>query len=466
MTSNARRVTAAVLLVAAAIAVFVAFSGGDSDAGPAETATAAATTPMWSVRRVPEPVVDAVGAQRLQAALDAAAPGPGTCFVVQSGGHTLAAHDGDTPLIGASTQKLLVAASALSVLGPDYAFQTRVVAPAAPADGTVDKVWLVGGGDPVLTTGNYASFLQSQGKTKGDVTTSLEALADAVVAKGVRRIPGGVVGDDSRYDEERYLPTWKATYRTDGEVGPLGALTVNDGFSTWSPSRKVPVDDPALNAASQLANLLRARGVDVGAPDTGTAPAGTTEVALVTSPPLHDIVRSMLSSSDNLTAELLTKELGFHTAKAGTTAAGITATTAKLRELGVPVADGALKDGSGLDRGNRVTCDNLVATLGLADRPGLATLYDGLPVAGQSGTLFDQFVGTALAGKFRGKTGSLDGVSGLTGVIDLGRRIRFAFLDNGDFSENQGGAIRVNIGDIVGRFPDAPPVDALVPAPQ
>ena len=466
MTATARRVIVGVLLVAAAVALFVAFSGDDSDAGSSATATPPATTPMWSVRRVPEPVVDAVGTQRLQAALDRAAPGGGTCFVVTSGNHTLAAHDGDTPLIGASTQKLLVAASALSILGPDSTFQTRVVAPAAPADGSVDRVWLVGGGDPVLTTGDYASFLQSQGKTKGDVTTSLEALADAVVAKGVRRIPGGVIGDDSRYDAERYLPTWKSTYRTDGEVGPLGALTVNDGFSAWSPSRKVPVDDPAYNAASRLADLLRARGVDVGSSDTGTAPANAVEVAQVTSPALKSIVASMLSSSDNLTAELLTKEIGFKVAKAGTTAAGVAATTAKLKELGIPITDGALKDGSGLDRGNRVTCDNLVATLGLADRPELTTLYDGLPVAGQSGTLFDQFGGTALVGNFRGKTGSLDGVSGLTGVLDLGRRIRFAFLDNGDFTENQGGAIRVNIGEIIGHFPDAPPVDALVPAPQ
>ncbi len=200
----------------------------------------------------------------------------------------------------------------------------------------------------------------------------------------------------------------------------------------------MPVDDPARNAATQLADLLRARGVDVGSPDTGTAPADAVEIAQVTSPPLKAIVASMLSSSDNLTAELLTKELGVHAAKAGTTAAGVAATTAKLKELGVPIADGALKDGSGLDRGNRVTCANLVATLGLADRPGLATLYDGLPVAGQNGTLYDQFLGTALAGNFRGKTGSLDGVSGLTGVLDLGRRMRFAFLDNGDVLRGAG----------------------------
>ena len=160
------------------------------------SSVAAATTPLWSVRRVPEPVADAVGEQHLQTALDAAAPGAGTCFVVSAGGRTIAAHNTDTPLIGASTQKLLTAAAALATLGPDFAFQTRVVAPEAPADGSVDRLWLVGSGDPVLSTGDYAGFLQANGETRGSVTTSLESLADSIVAKGVRDVPGGIVGDD------------------------------------------------------------------------------------------------------------------------------------------------------------------------------------------------------------------------------------------------------------------------------
>src|SRR6185312_13236617 len=135
VSTATRRVLAALLVVAAAAVTFVAFSGGDSGAGPATTAAPAAATPLWSVRRVPEPVADAVGEQHLQAALDAAAPGTGTCFVVQVGNHTVAAHQGDVPLIGASTQKLLVAAAALEILGADSTFQTRVVAPAEPADG-------------------------------------------------------------------------------------------------------------------------------------------------------------------------------------------------------------------------------------------------------------------------------------------------------------------------------------------
>jgi D-alanyl-D-alanine carboxypeptidase/D-alanyl-D-alanine-endopeptidase (penicillin-binding protein 4) len=462
--ARSRLLAAGVLFLLATVVLLIAFTSGESEGEPSDAN--AVRTPLWSVRRVPGPVVEAVGAQHLQGALGAAAPGDGTCFVVDAGGHTLATHGADTPLIGASTQKVLVAAAALSVFGADTTYSTRVVATAEPANGTVERAWLLGGGDPVLATGDYNAFLQEQGKTRGDVVTSLEALADAVVAKGVRAIPGGVLGDDSRYDRQRYVPSWKDTYRTDGEVGPLSALTVNDGFSSWTPARKVPVDDPTRNAAAELTELLRARGLQVGTPGTGTAPADATELAHVMSPPMRAIVGSMLSSSDNLSAELLTKEMGHRTRKEGTTAAGVAAVTAELAKLGVPIADGALKDGSGLDRGNRVTCANLVAALRLVERPELAALHDGLPVAGQNGTLYDQFLGSTLAGNFRGKTGSLDGVTGLMGVMDLGRHLRFAFLENGSFSEAQGERIRVDIGEIVGRFPDAPPVDALVPLPQ
>ena len=131
-----RTLVAGVLLVAAAIALVVAFTSGEPGSNAEAQAGPGATTPLWSVRRVPEPVVEAVGAQHLQAALDAAAPGDGTCFVVSAGNHTLATHGADTPLIGASTQKILVAAAALSILGPDNTFQTRAVSSGPPAGAT------------------------------------------------------------------------------------------------------------------------------------------------------------------------------------------------------------------------------------------------------------------------------------------------------------------------------------------
>jgi D-alanyl-D-alanine carboxypeptidase/D-alanyl-D-alanine-endopeptidase (penicillin-binding protein 4) len=281
----------------------------------------------------------------------------------------------------------------------------------------------------------------------------------------VKRIPGGIVADDSRYDDQRYVTGWKDSYRTSGDVGPLGALTVNDGWRSWT-NGFTPVTDPAANAATQLAKLLAARGVQVGPLSRGVAPQGTTLVAKVDSPPLHDVVGSMLSSSDNLSAELFTKELAVRaTSQQGTTDAGVNAVKAKLKELGVPTEGLELRDGSGLNRDNRVTCRMLVSTLALGGRPELHALWDGLPTAGQSGTLFDELNDTRLAGKMRGKTGSLDGVSGLIGMVDLGRSVSFAFLDNGDFSERQARTLRARAANLIATYPNAPSADDLVPKP-
>ena len=242
------------------------------------------------------------------------------------------------------------------------------------------------------------------------------------------------------------------------------ALTVNDGFQSWTPS-KVVVNDPAVYAASELTRLLTARGVQVGAPTRGVAPADSTPVAKVNSPPLSLVIGSMLSSSDNLSAELFTKELGVRASQQGSTAAGTNAIVAKLTELGVPHDGLKLTDGSGLDRGNQVTCRTLVAALGLGDQPGMRALWDGLPVAGVNGTLIDQLVDTPLKGRMRGKTGSLDGVSGLLGMVDLGRSVTFAFLDNGDFSEAKAAGLRARAATLIASYPNAPSADELVPKP-
>ena len=396
--------------------------------------------------------------------LDADVGGDGTCFLVNGSGALLAAHNPDLPLVGASTQKVLVAAAMLSTFGPDFTYETKVVAPAAPDNGSVDRLYFVGSGDPVLATNEYREFLLTQGETKGDVTTSLETLADNIVAAGVKRVPGGVVADDSRYDSERFVASWAESDHTSGDVGPLGALTVNDGLRSWTP-RKTVVADPGINAASELTRLLTARGVQVGAPTRGAAPADSAPIAKVSSPPLNSVIGSMLTSSDNLSAELFTKELGVHASQQGTTAAGTAAIAAKLTELGIPHDGLNLADGSGISHDNRVTCRILVDTLALGNQPGMRMLWDGLPVAGVNGTLFDEFTNTALTGKMRGKTGSLTGVSGLLGMVDLGRTVTFAFLDNGDFSETKAAGLRARAATLIATYPNAPSADELVPKP-
>jgi D-alanyl-D-alanine carboxypeptidase/D-alanyl-D-alanine-endopeptidase (penicillin-binding protein 4) len=173
----------------------------------------------------------------------------------------------------------------------------------------------------------------------------------------------------------------------------------------------------------------------------------------------------MLRASDNLAAELVTRELGVKIAGQGTTAAGTKVTGDKLRELGVPVDGLTLVDGSGLDRGDRMSCTTLLSAFTFGARPEFRALWDGLAVAGQSGTLEDELRGSGLDGKLRGKTGSLQGVSGLAALIDLGRSVRFALIANGDFSEGSGIVYRARVAQIIATFPEAPPADQLVPMP-
>src|SRR5207248_8653757 len=91
------------------------------------------------------------------------------------------------------------------------------------------------------------------------------------------------------------------------------------------------------NAAEVLAHLLQQHGIQVGGVGAGTAPAtATTFVVGVDSAPIPDVVGVMLSQSDNLAAELLTKELGRRFGGAGTTGAGLGVTHAVLQEQHLP----------------------------------------------------------------------------------------------------------------------------------
>ena len=456
--------TFAVLLLGGALVCGVLAVRSADPAKASGSSVAMPGTPAWSARRVPQPIVDAVGAQRLQAALDATTAGTDTCFLVDEGGAPLASHNPDTPLIPASTQKLLTASAGLAVLGPTTTLDTLAVAPQAPQDGTVERLFLVGGGDPLLVTPDAQAPRDEIPELRGSATTSLATLADAIVAAGVKRIPKGIAADDSRYEALRYLPTWKDSYRTEGQVGPLGALTVNGGFSALRP-RPVPVDDPAVFAAEKLTELLEGRGVAVGKAATReNAPAGAIEIAKVSSPPIADVVGEEISTSDNLGSELLTREIGLRALKQGTTAAGTQAIIAKLAELGANTANATMVDGSGLDRGNRSTCTLLLGAFELGQRPEFAALWNGLAVAGERGTLVDQ-IGGDLTGKVRGKTGSLDGVTGLVGIVDVGRPLRFAFLANGGFTERAGIEMRGRVAQTIATFPDSPSADELVPQP-
>jgi D-alanyl-D-alanine carboxypeptidase/D-alanyl-D-alanine-endopeptidase (penicillin-binding protein 4) len=369
----------------------------------------------------------------LTAALNHALANFSGCLIVEDDTTTIYDHDSGSPFVPASTQKLLVAAAALSRLGPDFRFETKIVAPRPPHDGSLDDAWLVGGGDPYLATPDYAAYLATRQRTVDLPVTPMAALADDLVSMGVRAVPGGLHTDESRYEVQRSVPTWKPSYVTAAEVGSLAALTVNEGLASWGPSQTV-APDPAGNAASALGRLLGDRGVAVAPPaGGGTAPSGAVVIAVVRSAPLAEIVAGMLRASDNYVAEMLVKELDRQYGGPGLTAGGTARVVEEIGRLGVPVDGVHLADGSGLDTGNRASCRALVGALGLSRLTPFSVLDSGLAIAGHTGTLARRYVGSAADTRLAAKTGWINGAAAMVGRIAGQPTRRFALVVNGRF---------------------------------
>ena len=422
----------------------------------------AAVAPVLDAARLPEFVADQVAIMRLGQRLDGVVAGrPQSCLSVDDGrGSAVYSQRPSLALIPASNLKLLTATAVLDRIPETERVHTEVRAARPPVNGVIaGDLWLVGAGDPLLATADFAAQAGYQHQARA--RTPLEDLAANLAAAGIRQVQGAIIGDESRYDTQRVVPTWSPSYLADGEVGPMSALTVNDNEASWTP-KEVPAPAPATNAATVFAHLLQAHGIQVGGAGTGTAPpTATTVVTAVDSAPLADVVGVMLTQSDNLAAELLTKELGHRFGGAGTTAAGLGVARAALGDLHLPTQGVAMVDGSGLDRSDRATCEVLLRAVERGGPSG--TIAKGLPVAGTSGTLFHRYVGTPLAGRLRAKTGTLNGAAAFTGWLAAGqnRQLAFSFLVNGIGSEAEGRAHEDRVATAMATYPEAPPPATL-----
>ena len=420
-------IAAAVSITAMTVVGVLAATPQAPDRSPSSSTAASPTTPAEPSSAPPPTTTARPVVWPLAAVLDPVwADTPGGCVRVTAGDRVLYEANPDAAVVPASSTKLFTAAAALRVLGAGHRFRTAVRVVSPPVDGVVaGDLWLVGGGDPVLGTEAWAAQLDADRR----LYTSLDQLADQVVAAGVRRIDGRILGDESRFDDDRYVNTWPDRLIADGEAGPLSALSVNDGFRTWG-HPGVPFADPPADAAALFGELLEARGVTIAATaGTAVAPAGSAEVTVVDSPPVGDLVHAMLRDSDNGTAELLVKELGRQRRGAGTTAAGTRVIAEALEAAGVALDGVTVADGSGLSDAARLTCRSLT-TLLARDTEALS---GRLAVAGRDGTLARRFLGSAAAGRLRAKTGSLDGAAALAGYVNTANdtTVEFAYIING-----------------------------------
>jgi D-alanyl-D-alanine carboxypeptidase/D-alanyl-D-alanine-endopeptidase (penicillin-binding protein 4) len=187
--------------------------------------------------------------------------------------------------------------------------------------------------------------------------------------------------------------------------------------------------DPARYFLQRFRNVLALEGISVqraSGVSRGTT-AGERELAVVESPRLSVLVAEVNQESNNLYAEVLLRTLGLsgkRSLAANTSSEsaelGLNQLKTTLTELGVDPESYVLADGSGLSRHNLVSPEALVQTLQLMAATPEASIYRAsLPTAGVTGTLRNRFRNTPAQGKLRAKTGSMSGVSSLSGYLDI-----------------------------------------------
>jgi len=409
--------------------------------------------------------------------------------------------DGDKYFIPASNGKLFVTAAALKLFKPSDRIRTSLLSIDPPtANGEIGGgLYVVGRGDPSFSS-----------------KSSLRSLVSQLVAKGVKRINGGLIplgqfhgsglGDGWEWQDlqEDYAaisspfsidenvidwtinpskinqhvkftwdsPTLAAGWQiqnqaTTGKIDSAFTLEVNRPLGqkqliiTGSmPENAQPelgataVPDPEAHFLRLLADEITKQGIRI---DLSTTPLADlkqgsqpqVELAVVTSPPISDLVKITNKTSNNFYAESLLRILGtrFNRSDRDASHTGIQVVTDTLHQQGISANSFLLADGSGLSRKNSIAPIAIVQLLRImsVDR----TFWDSMSIAGVDGTLKNRFKDTPAEANLRGKTGNLSGVAALSGYIKPANYDRLAFSIAINNSNQSGKELRQYIDSIV-----------------
>ncbi len=326
----------------------------------------------------------------------------------------------------ASVEKLYTSVALLQAFGPDAQLHTTVLGTGhLAADGTwVGDLYLKGGGDPTFGDGSFnRTWELGYGPTASDLVGQLRA-------RGIRRVSGSVIGDASLFDDRRGPPSSGFAPDIPDMGGQLAGLTYDHGSTTGASS-------PGVFAARELVLTMRGGQIQAtAAPFTGHTPRHAHKLASVASPHMAILLKLMDVPSDDFFAEMLTKRLGVHVSRDGSTAAGAKAIADEV------AADydlhPAIVDGSGLSRSDHSSPLEVVDLLDkLWQTPVGRTLTDSLPLMGVDGTVRRIAKGTPAQGHCVAKTGTLDYVTNLAGYCHVPGQhmISFALFLDGPTNE-------------------------------
>ncbi|WP_445242360.1 D-alanyl-D-alanine carboxypeptidase/D-alanyl-D-alanine endopeptidase [Microcoleus sp. S13_C5] len=377
---------------------------------------------------------------------------------------TLYSRDATKYFIPASNAKLLTTAAALQKLGADFRIKTSVYS------GENGSLYVAGRGDPSIAEAQLKSLAQ-QLKSRG-ISQVNELIGDDSYFQGSAVNPNwewedaqagygapinSLIFNQNAIDlllspqdlgqplkvtfaEPKLANQWQIQNNSVTvaqnesefiEVGrefdrPIIRVSGQLKVGGEPESAYVAVVNPANNFLQQFQQVLAAEGIPVKQALVASASRNfNQEVATVESPPLAELVRKTNRESNNLYAEVLLRLLGKVTDKMpvpqeDTGEMGLKELKTVLTQLGVNPNSYILADGSGLSRHNLISPEALVQTLRfMANSPAASIYRQSLPIAGENGTLKNRFNNTPNRVILQAKTGTLSGVSALSGYIEV-----------------------------------------------
>lgn len=412
-------------------------------------------------------------------------------------------------LAPASNMKLFTSAAALEYLGADYRFSTFLAARGPIREGVLmGDLYLYGTGDPTLGT----RFAESPAPALTALADSLQALGvreirgDIVGDGSYFSGPRTGAGWESDYMNAWYaapagaLSVHENIVRVEvsaGEAGELdfeftpggegiavrhdtaqnGRLRVRRaeydgpivvvGRSGQSASHAISVADTEMYAAALFRDVLLERGITLhgvtrgivepaespitsGAvfPATTDADRAFQVLAVHRSEPLPELLGVVNQQSHNFYSEQLLRAIGRVATGVGSADAGSRAVLALLERAGAETGQLTVVDGCGLSPLNRASAESFVALLAyMAESPHRSVFMESLPVAGES-RRFRRMGGTPAGGNLRAKTGTIDGVSALSGYVTAanGELIAFSIIGNDLSSESSAKLLENKLG--------------------
>lgn len=376
----------------------------------------------------------------------------------------IASYNEDTPLIPASTTKLLTTETALSLLGEKFRWTTQVdYSGDIDQEGTLNgNLYIIGSGDPTIGTGKAGSSTYA---------TITEDFVQAIKSKGIKKIQGSIIAQtaffkDNRSDflpanlvwremrsyylpaggtkgidprEEKLIAKKSSPFAAEGDkfyyVSPYSNKLVFAEKYTPMPLSVKIADAPQFLAQKVRDNLVKQGVAVIGKIESRSTDPQPEERKMLTaykSPFLSDIVYHTNQPSDNSLAEALLRTAGFMTYGDQTLESGKKAIFRHLDAAGFDNSGFVYLDGSGLSRSHRITPLAQVKFLRyVMDQKYYKTFFESLPISGQSGTLRNSFKSVGY-GQINAKTGTLNAVKTLAGYIktNSGRTLIFSLLLN------------------------------------